>query len=275
MQKTHSEPTAPKRVIYILGLSHCGSTVLNLILAKVFGGLAVGESYAVFTAATDYTQGLGHMCSCGQRLDECPFWKPLLKDARPGPISTEEWAARYETLLQHPLAQKAEFIVDSSKKAGFLPVLTRLRERKVVEPFVVFLVRDVRGWALSAQSAWASRENSKGSWLLYHFYAWIRGNAHFQRLLENSGIPFITIGYEQFCFEPERTFEGIESASGWKRSNAQWEHHIGHGNRSKMQGGREITYDDRWMRSWKANALYSLIPWLVGKNRKWVYSEKR
>ncbi|MDR3570879.1 MAG: hypothetical protein P4L81_01630 [Candidatus Pacebacteria bacterium] len=265
-----------KKILYILALSHTGSTVLSLELAKSFGGLAIGESYHVFRHSANNAEGVSNVCSCEMPLSECPFWS----DVASAPVSDSEpaWLSSYEKILEHPLSKAAPFLVDSSKKTQLLPVLRELKKRGEADPFVIFLVRDVRGWVLSDRAAWQRKDGVTGArnkrfTLARHFYSWIRGNSYFERELRSSGLPFVTVGYEQFCFDREGVLQTIASRAGLSQNEIQGIHHVAYSNRMKMDGAKVI-YDSRWMRSWKVNVLFSLMPWIWKKNAMWVFGDE-
>jgi len=60
-----------KKVIYIIGTGHSGSTLLDVILGAHAQGIAVGE---LFSISRWFQHGAKIGCSCGQSLDNCEFW---------------------------------------------------------------------------------------------------------------------------------------------------------------------------------------------------------
>lgn len=61
-------------IVYILGLSHSGSTLLSLLLARLSGAVSVGESYAVLSGKQRALEGTEGMCSCQEELEKCELW---------------------------------------------------------------------------------------------------------------------------------------------------------------------------------------------------------
>ncbi len=63
------------RVLYILGSSRCGSTVLDNVLGEMDGFFSVGELRFLWQRLLE-----GRRCGCGCRLTECPVWTAVLDD---------------------------------------------------------------------------------------------------------------------------------------------------------------------------------------------------
>ena len=62
-------------LIYIAGPSHCGSTLLDLMLGSASGVWTLGEAQVLPVLANEDTRP----CGCGRRIHECDFWGPVLK----------------------------------------------------------------------------------------------------------------------------------------------------------------------------------------------------
>ena len=62
----------PRKLIYIMGCAHCGSTLLTRVLARHSQIATVGE--LKMSAIPDYRN---YQCGCGAELLECPFWKQV------------------------------------------------------------------------------------------------------------------------------------------------------------------------------------------------------
>jgi len=61
-------------LIYILGTSFSGSTLLSLILGSQHGVLNVGEIWAL---ENDYYHN--RRCSCGKNVNKCDYWESIIK----------------------------------------------------------------------------------------------------------------------------------------------------------------------------------------------------
>jgi hypothetical protein len=162
------------KVLFILGTTRCGSTILENVLGSLPGFFAAGEIHMLWRGATR-----GFRCGCGETIDACPFWAPVL-EASGGPSDPAEvyrWQlaaarmlhtprllrgagrpgnpggdlGRYEALLRRLYPQirassEARVLVDSSKSPAAAAILAGLDE---LDLYVLHLVRDPRGVAYS------------------------------------------------------------------------------------------------------------------------------
>jgi hypothetical protein len=60
---------------FICSAGHSGSTLLDILLGSHLRGFSLGE-----ITHLPKNLALNSQCSCGRRIDECHFWKPLLSD---------------------------------------------------------------------------------------------------------------------------------------------------------------------------------------------------
>jgi Sulfotransferase family len=165
-------PGAPK-ILFLMGTSRCGSTVLDNILGEIDGFFTGGEIRFLWERILQ-----GRHCGCGARFVDCPIWSGIIQEGS-GEQSPEEWAERVNqsqrgsARLKHTLrlvrtsarraASKehlgffletmerlyeitarstgARVIVDSSKRPSNGALLHLMRN---VDPFIVHLVRDPR-----------------------------------------------------------------------------------------------------------------------------------
>jgi hypothetical protein len=65
---------APLRIVYVAGSSHSGSTLLALLGDQHPRVASVGEA-SVKPAIRRARRAARQQCSCGARLDQCPFWR--------------------------------------------------------------------------------------------------------------------------------------------------------------------------------------------------------
>ncbi|MCP3993374.1 MAG: sulfotransferase [Actinomycetia bacterium] len=65
-------PTA----IYVVGLGRSGTTLLDMYLSsQSHGVVGTGEVHRL-----SIWRGSEHRCACGERIDDCPLWAPVLED---------------------------------------------------------------------------------------------------------------------------------------------------------------------------------------------------
>jgi hypothetical protein len=83
--QSHSSASSPVKVIYLVGTTRCGSTLIGSLLGKVPGLVHVGE------IARIWQEGFveNHRCGCGTRFDACEFWTAALGRAFGGRDAVE------------------------------------------------------------------------------------------------------------------------------------------------------------------------------------------
>jgi hypothetical protein len=173
----HGEPAelVGLKVLYILGSSRSGSTVLANILGEFDGFVSAGEVRFLWERVTQ-----GRRCGCGRPVAECDLWASVLgtegRDVRksgalaklqrealrvhreprllrqnPHKLLESSSLARYVEAVGDVYGRLAEItgarvIVDSSKRPTNGAVLRMVRG---VEPYFLHLVRDPRAVAYS------------------------------------------------------------------------------------------------------------------------------
>lgn len=67
----------PVKVVYLVGTTRCGSTLIGSLLGKVPGVVHVGEISRI------WEEGFveNHRCGCGAPFSECPFWTAVVDRA--------------------------------------------------------------------------------------------------------------------------------------------------------------------------------------------------
>ncbi len=165
------------RLLYILGTTRSGSTILERVLGAVPGTFAAGEVHWMWRGIQQ-----GFVCGCGRAVRECDVWSEILRRAAGDDPEASEadtvvrWQrearilhtprlmrldsneldghtdlGRYLGLLRrmYPAIKEvtgASTVVDSSKSPAVATILSRLPE---VDLYVVHLVRDPRAFAYS------------------------------------------------------------------------------------------------------------------------------
>ena len=180
------EERQPLTVLFIAGSGRSGSTLLDRLLGQLPGFVAVGELRYIWREALTAS----HLCGCGERFIDCPFWSKVGEVAFGGwdrldveaIIGLERSVARQRHLpmlrapsIWPPFERRlrafadvmgrlyaaiatvsgARIVVDSTKDPAYGCLLTHIGG---ISPKMVHLVRDSRGVAYSW--AKATRGNS-------------------------------------------------------------------------------------------------------------------
>ena len=238
------------RVIYIAGMSHSGSTVLNLMLNAHPAIFAVGELIDLNWV----TRGSLHPpCPCGApSLCECEFWSRVndLTQQEEG-MSLSDLDVLNDRKLDERSANAIvfraiskvsgkKFIVDFSKRPGRLAYLMQL---KGLDVFPIHLIREPYGqvWSLS----------SKNGGFLRHICDYVRIHERIHRIVRHA--PHSFIHYEDLVQDPKGTLDGILEPLGLQFDHAQlsWAEQRQHtiaGNKLRWQP-HDLVLDERWKRS--------------------------
>lgn len=95
----------PLPVAYLVGTSHCGSTLMALLMNAHPQVAGVGETSPNRRAQRSGPEGFA--CSCGEALSACPFWARVFERVRAAgfPMDAGHWSNdyRYKPPLLHKL----------------------------------------------------------------------------------------------------------------------------------------------------------------------------
>jgi len=106
MRSDRNENGAPPpavRLLYIIGVSRSGSTILDAVLGSQSGISATGELYLLLKD----DHGTPRICACGEPTESCSFWGPVLAEWERGlsperPSSYERMQAKFERFRDVP-----------------------------------------------------------------------------------------------------------------------------------------------------------------------------
>jgi LPS sulfotransferase NodH len=222
-------------VLFIVGASRSGSTLLERLLNELPGVMSVGELQRVWRRGFVENQ----LCSCGQPFQDCPFWgevrQRLQADGSLADVGTVDALSRRafrrglrplptgEAILAHwsrlfgaiADVSGARWLVDSSKDPVYAARLARLPG---FQTRYLHLIRDPRAvayskmrrrlrpeihWAeayMATRSAWGSA----GSWNRTHRLAEAAHRA--------VGRPWQRLRYEDLAADPRGALSPLVSA---------------------------------------------------------------
>jgi len=227
--------TATRKLLFICGSGHSGSTLLSLLLGAQAGFASLGEVTQTVARMDDRPKP----CTCGRSANECPVWGPVLRAVKPLPPGARMVAA------SRFLAQSvdADCIVDSSKK---LSSLTELMGAGLdVDILAIHLVRDGRAVAFSNARKDRSLHEAAMNW---------RNNnqkiaAYLARLEPRRRL---LIRYEDLVADPRatllKTMAFCDAPRGEVRLDwdAAAQHHL-RGNSMRFGGSTEIRPDTSYL----------------------------
>jgi len=239
-------------VIYILGTGHSGSTILQYLLAGRPNIIGLGEVRQL-TDRRNWRQGLVEPCSCGAAVETCSLWGDL------EPVAAELSVDWYKRVLSKVsiLYPGTTHLVDSSKSTKSIhPWLKLLDEDLISGIHALYLVRDVRGWAVSDETT-RKRKGRPPQPLFLSMVDWWKNQKLFLRFLKTNekNIAFLTVSYESLIFRTDAQLSRIADFVGINGDQFNWEDglkkavvHDVWGNRMKndFSTRSRLTYDDRW-----------------------------
>lgn len=252
------------KIIYIAGLGHSGSTLLDMSLGTLAGVVGLGEVKTILDRKTR-ERHYNSICSCGKQAGDCPVWGEL----HPILETMENERDKIEALLELLRVKYGEnvVLVDSSKNSyPYLEYLSQSHELKLV-----YLTRDIRSWSYS-------RHQSTGKPVSYFALRWILENIKLIRRIRKMNIPRLTIGYEELALYPEKILPGIADYLSLPYSDSMLvpgksHSHIISGNvaRTDALKLRGWIYDARWLLSRRMFLLAPLFLIAFRMNRNLVY----
>lgn len=275
----------PNKIFTITSLSHSGSTVFSMALACHQQLVSVGEVFQILRDDPNkWLHDAAHNCSCGKHASECEFWGPVLRSLKALPRTDDKYAhipKAYEIVADQfsAIFGKEKYMVDTSKGLHHIRAIEKTAN---LMNEAILLMRDVRAYACS-QTRLTSKQNRKGlkkikTHYWFQILKWYFGNRKRQKLLNELNIDYKSVGYDQFCFNIDKTLAAIYAKADLTEhaqcdSLAQSQHHVLFGNpmRLSTEAHAEIRYDNRWMVERGYLLPLVLFPFVGRYNSKNVY----
>jgi hypothetical protein len=242
------------RVIYVVGTSHSGSTLLDLMLNAHPAIFAGGEVLKLNRQlqVKDPRRDVYPHCACGApSLWQCPFWSRVDERTR---------ATSRKSLVDLDMLDDAEldgsrapnaivfkaiaetsgkrFIVDSSKLPKRLSYLMRLKD---LEVYPVHLIREPKGQIHSVRR--------KHGGLVKHIFRYELIHAQISRMLRS--VPHSVVHYEDLVHDPKTALESVLAPLGLDFDPRQldWaeaEKHEVAGNHMRFDASSALILDTSW-----------------------------
>lgn len=242
------------KVLYIISLSHSGSTLLDVMLnahPKIFsaGELKQLNRFAHLEKATSRH----NRCTCrAETVWTCPVWSKVNVYAEKeigrnlGALNVENYKAgasfnRDNVALFKGIAAatKKQFIVDSSKQWNRLRLLIA---NPKIDVFPIFLLRNPKG------QIWSSMRKRKSN-LGKFIHRYVASNRVSYNVVKD--IPHAVVHYEDLVQRPEETLRNLLKPLGldfdprqldW---TAELRHNVG-GNRMRWNKQSVLSLDETW-----------------------------
>jgi hypothetical protein len=236
------------KILYVLGASRCGSTVLGNLLGEMDGFFSAGELKFLWERVLQ-----GRVCGCHSRLEQCEVWGEILEahriaggsatpssmlaDARaslrlhhmpylllqrPGRVSGRISLDRYLGVLERTYrtldhVSAARVVVDTSKHPSN-GMATWLMPG--IETYFLHLVRDPRAVAYS-ESQWKANPDGTPTGMMPKLPVWEASLHWTSRNIASEAIRvrvgsarFARMRYEDFIARPRQAVESITRLLG-------------------------------------------------------------
>ncbi len=289
-------PEPPVSVLFVAGVSHCGSTLLGSLLGQADGAFFAGE-----LAHTARALERDLDCGCGEPLRACPAWREIFIEAfgpdgtRGGPelLRLEHRDERARASVRHALRDRgllprsealesrleafvatlrairavtgSEVVIDSSKSPAYGRLLASSAD---VDMRILHLVRDPRA------TAWSWRKSSELSLNPAALgVVWDVWNTTIETLWSRDDQRYLRLRYEDFAHAPRESIGLVLAFAGLAPDAVQFasEHavelaptHSTNGNLGRFRSGRvEIVPDRAWESagSFHGRSAISAVTW--------------
>lgn len=256
------------KFIYIAGLGHSGSTILDMALGAHPKITGLGEIYPyLISDIKERKEQLARStCSCMVRGDKCRFWSETLNITKHTGGKADAYISLHKLFKEK--FGKDTALLDSSKNS--YPFLKKINTHFDLK--IILLTRDYRSWI-------HSRNSRLKKPILYLALKWFLVNKKINYQLNKMQLPYLRVGYEEPALYPESILKKISEYIGEEYTPdmlppANTSSHIIHGNVSRADPAKRksIVYDMRRMTSLKLMFWQILIFPLQIFNKKWVYS---
>ncbi len=280
-------------ILCLLGTSRCGSTLLQSVLARDSGAIALGEISRARELLERQSQ-----CVCGEKLAACAFWAPALDDLRQtAPLAAwgkSSWLERINPLrgalatmtgfrflasrTERERAQALEgalrrlanetgnsLFIDTSKDPSEFLRLTLLPSHLIVP---VHLIRDPRAVAWSG----FRRTGTDPLIMARHWARLNRAIAWLRRL--TSSYPWRVVRYEDFCRDPQSVSRRLLTAAGSTAGmgHAAANHAMGGSPGFSLAASNAIVPDERWKAEMPDALQRRIMQTVGGTARKFGYT---
>lgn len=194
------------KIIYIAGSGRSGSTILSLLLSQHRATQNVGQIRDLFLA-----NKAREFCSCGARMRDCDFWRPVLREFPEEAASGVRLSKCREATVKGVYgaafrSSGKNVLIDSSKSADLCETLLACGKFQV---FVLNLLRDPRAVAVS----W-SHVLPDPMVLRKRCRNWVQRQRRIEAFGRRSDVPHYQLRYEDFAQDPMRYVAEIQRWCG-------------------------------------------------------------
>jgi len=244
-----------KKIIYVGGLAHSGSTFLGIELCKLFGGVSVGEAVPTLKKIIDgEIDGLPR-CSCGKPVLECEMWGEIIRKIEGVDLSN----AYKKMIIVAEELYPNQIIIDTSKSASAMRDVVR----DDYSIYVFRLYRDFRGWVKSIESASRRKGRKKYNFVCYCYMylvqnLWLDYEFSKINILKKIGVVYDDYVFDKVDFD--KSFLRNVGSMDAEGNNEYMVHDVlGNRMKDKYMVDQKISYDNSWFNDLRSVYLLPLI----------------
>ena len=259
------------KYIYIVGLEHSGTTLLNELFARRPQVLGLGEVGNFFSPKHmgAYIDRWGkepdaRLCSCGAAWERCSFWGEIIHLS--GEYSDHVLADKYAELFDYTCKRfpQVRVIVDSSKSRYILEMLINNRNRFVLDEDalqILLAIKDIRSFTSSIQRKLHDHTLLRAIRTMNWWHGEISA---FLSRFKTSDLTITIVSHEKLCDDPDRVIDGLVRRLGMDGKKCEPDtseagSHIVMGNKKFLVRNRNrIRYDMSWFTDDRINFAYLL-----------------
>jgi hypothetical protein len=267
------------RVVYIAGLIHSGTTLLERIIASEPGAVGVGELNQTLRASIE-RKTPEYDCTCGQPFNDCPLWGEVFAKANGSSLQAHllQFIERFNELYP------GKIMVDSSKGLDRLDAYRALeKEGLEIDLKVVYLFRDVRGWSHTIHRKGRAPSGRSGARknvnVIRNAYYWMYQLHKAFRALRVSNFAFLPVSYESVVFGASNelprlfSFLGVPHSGTAQVTQNPTSHALfGNAMRYDTRRNSAIVYDPAWIRDWR---IFFSTPFVLAAIAYSTYLQRR
>ena len=264
-----------KKIVFILGLGHTGTTLMEYYLSTYKGNIGIGEAYK---AVRSFREGEIDTLSKYDRntIKSSSFWSQILSGTDSYNSLEEQYVDLFSYINNADQFSEYDTIIDSSKSMEALRLLNKNFPENVS---VVVMIKDVRSWIVSQYNN--NRRKNRKIPIGYNFkllLKWFRAYMRMKDNLDSLKVNYTIIPYDVFCLNRDAIEAQLQ-----ERFNLKGEPDFSNtnsinilGNRMKKEANKElkIRYDYKWMKSNEWSLPWFFVPKRMKEfNYKFVWSD--
>jgi len=249
------------KLVYIAGMGHSGSTILNLLLGSHSKIQAVGELGSRLNELIDFVD----VHKFDANINKNSFWSGIRNELLVN-ISDSDFSTAYPEVIRILCKKTGKNIICDSSKG--INTLKRILDLNLYEILIIHLTKDPRA-ALYSYITRAKRKKIQDFSPLETLKEYVEMNNKIEMLFsKNQKCKYMRIKYEDLSLETTKVLKKLAKFVGIEYEVAQLDYaknkkYLFTGNRLIFKEEKRIQYDDNFIKNinffrWLLYTMYSL-----------------